>query len=574
MIKKHGGIFGRNPKFNNVSVEGDLSLEGNFIINGEIITGLDYEGIWDADTNTPTIVSGTAVRVGQFYIVGVAGSTVIDGISNWGVGDWIIYDGVVWQRVEGGADGNFVELSFTGTAIGPTYETSNAVTGLTITDNAISADGTDADIDIDITPKGTGEVNLPKADIDGGTIDNTTIATSDITVGAGKTLDVSGGTLTLADDQISGDKVEGGTINATTINTLTSTTVNTTTLDATDIEVTNIKAKDGTAAGSIADATGVVTLASSVLTTTDIDGGTIDNTTIGGTTAAVGTFTTANATTFDTNVVAAKLTLSGTTLAAAGTDTNVGIQVNPKGTGGVGIGGDTSGVVAGVTVISKFCVKNQGAGPVGGFVHANDTSAITGSGVFACRSRGTLAAPTIVQDDDRLASLFFAGHDGTDLALAAEIGIEVDGTPGSDDMPGRIIFNTTPDGSQIPAEAMRINSSQEVIAAVALSSPAYRLAASGIITEAGTSRTLAAGDNGKVIYCTNGAAITITCDTGLGAGFSVTIVQGGDGKVTLAAGTATLNSYSGLLSTMGKFAVVSLISPVADEFLAAGNLGL
>jgi cytoskeletal protein CcmA (bactofilin family) len=54
------------------------------------------------------------------------------------------------------------------------------------------------------------------ADINGGTID-----AANITVGSGKTLDVSAGTLTLADNQISGDKVEGGTINATTINTLT-----------------------------------------------------------------------------------------------------------------------------------------------------------------------------------------------------------------------------------------------------------------------------------------------------------------------------------------------------------------
>ena len=66
---------------------------------------------------------------------------------------------------------------------------------------------------------------LTTTDINGGTIDNTTIATSDITVGSGKTLDVSNGTLTLANDQISGDKVEGGTI-LSTITTLTSTTSN------------------------------------------------------------------------------------------------------------------------------------------------------------------------------------------------------------------------------------------------------------------------------------------------------------------------------------------------------------
>jgi len=49
-------------------------------------------------------------------------------------------------------------------------------------------------------------------DVNGGNIDGATIATSDVTVGSGKTLNVSAGTLTLADNQISGDKVDGGTI--------------------------------------------------------------------------------------------------------------------------------------------------------------------------------------------------------------------------------------------------------------------------------------------------------------------------------------------------------------------------
>jgi len=105
-------------------------------------------------------------------------------------------------------------------------------------------------------------------------------------------------------------------------------------------------------------------------------------------------------------------------------------------------------------------------------------------------------------------------------------------------------------------------------------SDAFVLTASGIITEAGTTRTLSAVDNGKVIYCTSGSATTITCATGLGVGFTCTIIQGGAGKVTVASGAATLVSYSSLFSTMGQYAVISLISPVADTFLAAGNLGV
>jgi hypothetical protein len=137
-----------------------------------------------------------------------------------------------------------------------------------------------------------------------------------------------------------------------------------------------------------------------------------------------------------------------------------GTQVSAAGE--VGIGGDTTGVVAGVSVTSKFCVKNEGANPVAGFVHVNDTTANSGSNTFACRSRGTLAVPTIVQNNDSLWNMYIAGNDGTDLALAAEIRVEVDGVPGSNDMPGRILLRTTPDGSQAPVDAVKIDSAQNV----------------------------------------------------------------------------------------------------------------
>jgi cytoskeletal protein CcmA (bactofilin family) len=181
------------------------------------------------------------------------------------------------------------------------------------------------------------------ADINAGTIDGATIATSDITVGAGKTLNVSAGTLTLADNQISGDKVEGGTIAATTITTLASTTgnittVNSTTVDSTNLEVTNLKAKDGTAAGSIADTTGVVTLASSVLTTTDINGGTIDGSIIGGTTAAAITGTAITGTSFvigSADISEAELeTIDGVTAGTVAASKAIVVDANKDITGG------------------------------------------------------------------------------------------------------------------------------------------------------------------------------------------------------------------------------------------------
>ena len=58
-----------------------------------------YEGVWNASTNTPTIVSSTGLK-GDYYIVNVAGSTNIDGITDWKVGDWIIFNGTTWDKVD------------------------------------------------------------------------------------------------------------------------------------------------------------------------------------------------------------------------------------------------------------------------------------------------------------------------------------------------------------------------------------------------------------------------------------------------------------------------------------------
>ena len=106
-IKQNGGVFGRNPTFNDVTIDGEL------IINGETFTGLDYQGAWNATTNAPALVSSVGT-LGEFYIVSVAGATNLNGITNWDVGDWALFSGSVWQRVEGGANGNFSTLSVAG----------------------------------------------------------------------------------------------------------------------------------------------------------------------------------------------------------------------------------------------------------------------------------------------------------------------------------------------------------------------------------------------------------------------------------------------------------------------------
>ena len=67
-------------------------------ING-LIGGSIYQGTWNANTNTPTLTSGVGTR-GHYYIVSVAGSTNLDGFTDWNLGDWAIFDGSAWQQVD------------------------------------------------------------------------------------------------------------------------------------------------------------------------------------------------------------------------------------------------------------------------------------------------------------------------------------------------------------------------------------------------------------------------------------------------------------------------------------------
>ena len=61
--------------------------------------GLSYQGTWNASTNTPTLASSTGVN-GYYYIVGTAGSTNLDGITDWQIGDWLLFNGSVWQKID------------------------------------------------------------------------------------------------------------------------------------------------------------------------------------------------------------------------------------------------------------------------------------------------------------------------------------------------------------------------------------------------------------------------------------------------------------------------------------------
>jgi hypothetical protein len=98
---------------------------------------LNYQGTWNAATNTPTLASGTGTK-GYYYVVDVAGTTNLDGITDWQIGDWAIFNGTVWQKVDNtdavtSVNGQVGTVVLTASSVGavPTTRTITAGTGLT-----------------------------------------------------------------------------------------------------------------------------------------------------------------------------------------------------------------------------------------------------------------------------------------------------------------------------------------------------------------------------------------------------------------------------------------------------------
>jgi hypothetical protein len=90
---------------------------------------------------------------------------------------------------------------------------------------------------------------------------------------------------------------------------------------------------------------------------------------------------------------------------------------------------------------------------------ASDTG---GSLVLAHQRSGAGGGNTIVNNGDIVGRLSYQGNDGAEFVEAASINCEIDGTPGANDMPGRLVFSTTADGASTPTERVRIDSSGRV----------------------------------------------------------------------------------------------------------------
>ena len=125
--------------------------------------------------------------------------------------------------------------------------------------------------------------------------------------------------------------------------------------------------------------------------------------------------------------------------------------------------GHTTSVSSGWGILPALQIEGLASNDSSLSITRNNNGAYGGYLILA-KSRGTnKASNTILQDNDRVGHIIFAGADGTDrYPLSAMIRSEVDGTPGENDMPGSLIFSTTQDGNQDPTDALTISATQNV----------------------------------------------------------------------------------------------------------------
>jgi hypothetical protein len=191
----------------------------------------------------------------------------------------------------------------------------------------------------------------------------------------------------------------------------------------------------------------------------------------------------------------------------------------------------------------------QGSGVAGTMLVNRFNASTGGPNLYFAKSRSaTIGTNTIVNSGDQFGIINFAGANGTGYDTGAQIYAEVDGTPGaSGDMPGRLVFSTTPDGSDVPTERMRITSAGAVEIA-----------------------------NGNLVFSTNGTGIDFSASAGGGASSSL-LDDYEEGTFTpnligSTSGEATYSFRSGSYTKIGRQVTVNVFIEIATKGSIVGAI--
>jgi hypothetical protein len=251
--------------------------------------------------------------------------------------------------------------------------------------------------------------------------------------------------------------------------------------------------------------------------------------------------------------------------------------------GQVIVGHTTALTGSGSVVARSQVVGTTAAASRQGFVYSATTTAASVN-EMAKSASATVGTQAIVASGETLGVVRFSGSDGTNFIQAAEIQGFVDGTPGTNDMPGRLVFSTTADGASSPTEAMRITSAGNV--AIGTANNAYNLYTENDNTTTGASQYsigATATLSGTTFSAALLAQLRIAASTTAASAAGLRIVN-----PSLASGASITNCYGiyidDITSGTNDFGITSLVSSGANKYnlyisgtaqnYFAGNVGI
>ena len=183
-----------------------------------VVGALNYKGTWDAATNDPTLTSSVGTK-GDYYVVSVSGSTNLNGITDWVVSDWCVFNGSVWQKVDN-SEIIYVSNVATGTGLTGGPITTTGTVSLANTAVIIGTYGNASAVSqivVDQQGRITSAGNVTIA------IGNSNLQNSNVVIG-NTTIDLGGSTANLGNVTISNVTIIGGTTNASVFNFTSNTT--------------------------------------------------------------------------------------------------------------------------------------------------------------------------------------------------------------------------------------------------------------------------------------------------------------------------------------------------------------
>jgi hypothetical protein len=177
-----------------------------------VVGALNYKGTWDAAANNPALASSVGTK-GDYYVVSVSGSTNLNGITDWVVSDWCVFNGSVWQKVDN-SEVIYVSNVATGTGLtgGPITSTGTvSLANTAVTIGTYGGTTNVASFTVDQQGRLTSASNVTIA------IGNSNLQNSNVVIG-NTTIALGGTTANLGNVTISNVTIIGGTTNAAVFN--------------------------------------------------------------------------------------------------------------------------------------------------------------------------------------------------------------------------------------------------------------------------------------------------------------------------------------------------------------------